>query len=159
MRQKQQHIERVMPRIGRGLLGTAGTAAVEFAFATPILVILVMGIADLGFLAARTAALAGATRVGAEYARNNSTCQSDIQSASCVTGIKNAIQNSGTFSPAITGPSDPSPSCECADGSSITCGTTCVGVGKTPNRVGVTVTASPAFTPIVSWGVIPTSLA
>jgi TadE-like protein len=158
MRQEQQHIERVMPRIGRGLLGTAGTAAVEFAFAAPILITVVLGIADLGLLAARNAALEGATRIGAEYARNNSTCQTGIQSSSCITGIKNAVQNSGSFSPALTFPSDPSPSCECDDGSSITCGTTCVGAGKTPNRVLVTVTASQAFTPILSWGVIPTSL-
>jgi Flp pilus assembly protein TadG len=158
MRHKPQRAEPLMPRSGRDFLGTAGTAAVEFAFATPILVILVMGIADLGLLAARTAALEGATRVGAEYARNNSTCQSDIQSSSCVTGIKNAMQNSANFSPAITFPSDPSPSCECADGSSITCGTTCVGAGKTPNRVLVTVTASQTFTPVLSWGIIPTSL-
>ena len=158
MRHKQQRAERRMPRSDRDLLGIAGTAVVEFAFAMPILVILVMGIADLGLLAARSAALAGATRVGAEYARGNSTCQADITGSSCITGIKNAIQNSGSFSPAITYPSDPSASCECADGSSITCGTTCVGAGKTPNRVLVTVTASQAFTPIVSWPGIPTSV-
>jgi Flp pilus assembly protein TadG len=158
MRQKQQRAERGMPPSGRGLLGIAGTAAVEFAFAAPIFVILVMGIADLGLLAARTTALEGATRVGAEYARNISTCQTDIQSSGCITGIKNAMQNAGSFSPAITFPSDPTPSCECADGSSITCGTTCVGAGKTPNRVLVTVSASQAFTPIVSWPGIPTTL-
>jgi Flp pilus assembly protein TadG len=158
MRRKQQRAERPMPRIGRSFLGSDGTAIVEFAFAAPILVTLVLGIADLGLLAARSAALEGATRVGAEYARNNSTCQADISGSSCITGIKNAMQNSGSFSPAITFPSDPSPSCECDDGTSITCGTTCVGAGKVPNRVLITVTASQAYTPILSWPGIPTSL-
>jgi Flp pilus assembly protein TadG len=158
MNQKQQRAKRLTPRSRRGFLGSDGTALIEFAFAAPILVTVVLGIADLGMLAARNAALEGATRVGAEYARNNSTCQSDIQSSTCITGIKTAMQSTGNFSPALTFPSDPSASCECDDGTSITCGTTCVGAGKVPNRVLVTVTASQAYTPILSWPGIPTSL-
>jgi hypothetical protein len=158
MRKKQQHAKRFMPRSSRGFLGSDGTALTEFALAAPILVAVVLGIADLGLLAAKTSALEGATRVGAEYARNNATCQSDISSSSCITGIKNAMQSTGSFSPALTFPSDPSPSCECDDGSSITCGTTCVGAGKTPNRVLITVQARQAYTPILPWPGIPTSL-
>jgi len=158
MRQKQQRANRTMRRISRGFLGSDGTAIVEFAFAAPILVTLVLGIADLGLLAAGTAALEGATRVGAEYARNNSTCQADLGGPSCISGIKSAVQSTGNFSPPITFPSDPSASCECDDGIPITCGTTCVGAGKVPNRVLVTVTASQAFTPILPWPGIPTSL-
>ena len=157
MRRKQQHAKPPVRRTGRSFLCSDGTALVEFALAAPILVTLVLGIADFGMLAAKNAALEGATRVGAEYARNNSTCH-DITSSSCITGIKNAMQNSGNFSPALTFPSNPSPSCECDDGTSITCGTTCVGAGKTPNRVLITVTASQSYTPILSWPGIPTSL-
>jgi Flp pilus assembly protein TadG len=158
MRQKQQRAERLMPRTGRSFLGVEGAVLVEFALAAPILVTLVLGIADFGMLAAQTAALEGATRVGAEYARNNTTCQSDITGSSCITGIKNAVTSTGNFIPAPTFPSDPSPSCECDDGTSITCGTTCVGAGKTPNRVLITVTASQTFSPISPWPGIPTSL-
>jgi Flp pilus assembly protein TadG len=158
MKQKQQGRKRLMPQISRGLLVADGTALTEFALAAPMVIALVLGIADLGLLAARTSALEGATRVGAEYARNNATCQSDIQSSTCISGIKTAMQNAGNFSPALTYPSDPTPSCECDDGTSITCGTTCVGAGKTPNRVLVTVTASQAYTPILSWPILPTSL-
>jgi Flp pilus assembly protein TadG len=157
MRRKQQHAKRVMRQIVGGFLGSDGTALVEFALAAPILVTLVLGIADFGLLAAKNAALEGATRVGAEYARDNSTCQADITGASCISGIKTAMQSTG-ISPALTFPSDPSPSCECDDGSSIACGTTCVGAGKTPNRVLVTVTASQTYTPILPWPGIPTSL-
>jgi hypothetical protein len=161
MRRKQQPAERSTQRNGRGSLGSDGTVLTEFALTAPILVTMVLGIADLGMLAARTAALQGATRVGVEYARNNSTCQADITGSSCTTGIETAMQNSGSFSPALTFPtSSPtfSVSCECDDGTSITCGTTCVGAGKTPNRVLITVTASQAFTPILPWPGIPTSL-
>lgn len=162
MRQKQHHATRSMPALGRGLLGSDGTALIEFALAAPILVALVLGIADFGMLAAKNAALEGATRVGAEYARNNPTCsQGDLTGSNCTTGIENAMQNSGNFSPALTFPtSSPtfSVSCQCDDGSSITCGTTCVGAGKVPNRVLITVTATQGYTPIISWPGIPTSL-
>jgi Flp pilus assembly protein TadG len=155
---KNARADRPMPRTGRDLLGIAGATAVEFALTAPILVGVVAGIADFGMLTARTAALAGATRVGAEYARNNSVCKVDIQATSCITGIKSAMQAKGNFSPALTFPSDPSVSCECDDGTAITCGTTCVGAGKVPNRVLVTVTASQAFSPLISWPGIPASL-
>ena len=161
MKRKQQQVTRSTPRTRRGFFGDDGTAVTEFALAAPILVVVVMGIADLGRLAANTAALEGATRVGAEYARNSSTCQNSYQSSSCMTGIENAMQNSGNFSPSLTYPSS-SPvfptSCQCDDGSSITCGTTCVGAGKVPNRVLITVTATQAYTPILPWPGIPTSL-
>ena len=153
-RRKQQHAKRVMPRAGRGFLGSHGTALVEVALAAPILVTLVLGIADFGMLAANTAALEGVTRVGAEYARN--VCKGDM-SSSCISSIKSTMTSTGNFSPPITFPSDPSASCECDDGSSITCGTTCA-VGKTPNRVLITVTASQQFSPILPWPGIPTSV-
>jgi len=154
MRQKQQHTRRVMPRTGRSFLGVEGAVLVEFALAAPILVTLVLGIADFGMLAANTAALEGVTRVGAEYARN--VCKGDM-SSSCISSIKSTMTSTGNFSPPITFPSDPSASCECDDGSSITCGTTCA-VGKTPNCTLVTVTASQTYTPILPWPGIPTSL-
>jgi Flp pilus assembly protein TadG len=159
MRRKQPHAKRVKRQIVGGFLGSDGTALVEFALAAPILVTLVLGIADFGMLAAKNAALEGATRVGAEYARNmrTSTCQ-NITSSSCITDIKNAMQSTGNFSPALTFPSDPSTSCECDDGSSIACGTTSVGAGKTPNRMLITVTATQTYTPILPWPGIPTSL-
>jgi Flp pilus assembly protein TadG len=158
MKQKQQRAKGLMPQISTGFLSSDGTALTEFALAAPIVIALVLGIADLGLLAAKTSAVEGATRVGAEYARNNSTCKTDVQSSTCISGIKTAMQNAGSFSPALTFPSDPTPSCECDAGSSITCGTTCVGAGKTPNRVLVSVTASQAYTPILSWPIIPTSV-
>ena len=160
MRRKQRHAKPSMPGTARSFLGCDGTALVEFALTAPILVTLVLGIADFGLLAAKNAALEGATRIGAEYARNNSTCQSNIQDPNCISGIKTAMQSAGNFSPALTFPSSAPPfpeSCECDDGSPITCGTTCA-VGKTPTRTLVTVTATQTYTPILPWPGIPTSL-
>jgi Flp pilus assembly protein TadG len=158
MRRKQQRAERPVRRTCRSFLGVEGAVLVEFALAAPILVILVLGIADFGLLAASNAALEGATRVGAEYARNNSNCH-DISSSTCIAGIEAAMQStvSPTLSYPTSSPTFPA-SCECDDGTSITCGTTCVGAGKTPNRVLITVTASQTYTPILPWPGIPTSL-
>jgi Flp pilus assembly protein TadG len=150
-----------MRQIGRRFLGSDGAVLVEFALAAPILATLVLGIADLGLLAAKTAALEGVTRVGAEYARNNSTCQADLTGTSCTSGIEGAMTSSGNFSPALTFPSGTTPftvSCQCDDGSSITCGTTCTGAGKTPNRVLITVTASQSYTAILPWPGLPSSV-
>ena len=55
----------------RGFLGVDGAAAVEFAITAPMLVVLVLGIADYGLLIANSAALEGATRAGAEVAKAN----------------------------------------------------------------------------------------
>ena len=159
MRGKQRHRKAFMRRTYRRFLGVEGAVLVEFALAAPILVTLVLGIADLGLLAANTAALEGVTRVGAEYARNNTTCQADLAGQSCIAGIKSAMTNSGNFNPPITFPSDPSASCECDDGSPITCGTTCADVGKpSPNRVLITVSASQSYTPILPWPGLPSSV-
>jgi hypothetical protein len=147
-----------MPRASRNCLGIAGSVAAEFAFAAPILVMLVVGIADFGVLTARSAALAGATRAGAEYARNSSTCKADLSATSCTDGIKSVIRSAVSSGPALTFPSTFPPICKCDDGSDITCGTTCVGASKIPNRVSIAVTATQAFTPIVPWPGIPSSL-
>jgi Flp pilus assembly protein TadG len=57
----------------RGSLGSRGAAAVEFAITAPMLVVLVLGIADYGLLVADSAALEGAARAGAEVAKANPT--------------------------------------------------------------------------------------
>ena len=56
---------------GRGFLGIDGAAAVEFAITAPMLVVLVLGIADYGLQVADSSALEGATRAGAEVGKAN----------------------------------------------------------------------------------------
>ena len=60
-----------VPCRSQGFLGINGAAAVEFAITAPMLVVLVMGIADYGLLVADSAALEGSTRAGAEVAKAN----------------------------------------------------------------------------------------
>jgi len=57
--------------LSRGFLGGQGAAAVEFAITAPMLVVLVLGIADYGLLMASSASLEGSTRAGAEVAKAN----------------------------------------------------------------------------------------
>src|SRR6201998_4559944 len=51
--------------------GDQGTLTLEFAFAAPILIVAVLGAADIGSLMNTAASLRGATRAGAEYAKAN----------------------------------------------------------------------------------------
>src|SRR5271168_1870466 len=55
----------------RGYLGVDGAALVEFAITAPVLVVLVLGVADYGLLMGDSAALEGATRAGAEVGKAN----------------------------------------------------------------------------------------
>ena len=64
-------LARVARSRSRGSLGSRGAAAVEFAITAPMLVVLVLGIADYGLLVADSAALEGATRAGAEVGKAN----------------------------------------------------------------------------------------
>src|SRR5438045_8150852 len=50
-------------------LGTYGSVAAEFALTAPTLILLVAAIADFGMLAIKSAGLAAAAGIGAEYAR------------------------------------------------------------------------------------------
>src|ERR1700737_1726217 len=65
-RQKGSSLRRCL----RGL-GGDGAAAVELAITAPVLVVLVLGIADYGLLTERASSLEGAARAGAEGARAN----------------------------------------------------------------------------------------
>src|SRR5438445_2466216 len=99
-------------RRGRRYLGMGGnregSVAVELAFVVPVIAVIVAGIADFGTLATRTDALAGATRIGGEYAKQGLACQSGIQVLSsppmdtaCRDAIQTAMTGSMTFSPAL----------------------------------------------------------
>jgi Flp pilus assembly protein TadG len=141
----------------RHLLGCAricprcdGSVAAEFALVAPIIILIAAGIVDFGTLATRSAVLAATTRIGAEYAR---LYPADTK------GIQSSMQNSTSFTPALTFPAGFPQSCECDDGTSIACTESCATNGRPgPNRVFITITASQAFTPLVPWPGIPESL-
>ena len=154
-------------RAGGRFLGADGAVAVEFAILAPILAILAVGIGDFGALMNGSEALAAATRIGAQYARDNPTCQAGIQvlntppvSTACRDGIRGAMQNSMSFNPALTFPANFTLTCECDDGTAIACGNnSCATLGRpAPNRMFITVSASQAFTPLITWPGMPAVL-
>ena len=141
------------PRIWRSARGSFrcdGSVAAEFALVTPMILLIAAGIADFGMLAKKSAALAGTTRIGAEYAR--------LYPADTA-GIQNSMRSSMSFIPALGFPASFPQSCECDDKTSIACSESCATVGRpAPNRVFITISASQAFTPLVPWPGIPASL-
>jgi hypothetical protein len=160
----------------RGRLGASktGAAAVELALTAPLLAVLVLGVADYGILMNDSAALVGATRAGAEYAKTNPTD---------TTGIQNQVTGFMSFSPALktfscaSGNSCVNPFCTCVDNSTPNPLPTCPAQGaanpcaaanggngitnpytnQIDNRVlqYVTVTAAQNFTPLFTVANFP----
>jgi Flp pilus assembly protein TadG len=140
----------------RGYLGVDGAALVEFAITAPVLVVLVLGVADYGLLMGNSAALEGATRAGAEVGKANPSV-----TASQLTALN--LFPSG-ITPTVTSV------CTCVDNTWPT-GTACPPsplatpcAGKTnPFRTGapvdprvfqyVQVGATQSVSPIVSYGI------
>jgi len=81
-----------------------GSVAAEFAVMAPILLLIIGAMADFGSVIRQSAALAGATRIGAEYARFH---PADL------TGIKGTMQNSMSFSPPLSFPANFSKAAKC----------------------------------------------
>jgi hypothetical protein len=133
-----------------GRVNCDGSVAAEFAVVAPAIILIAAGIADFGMLAMKSAALAGTTRIGAEYARFH---------PADTTGTRNSMQSSMAFIPALTFPESFPQSCECDDGMSIACAESCAAVARPgPNRVFIRIGASQAFTPLVPWPGIPATL-
>jgi Flp pilus assembly protein TadG len=160
-------VSRIMGRARRGCLDTIGAVAAELAIVTPFLVLLILGVIDFGAYMNGSQAIAAATRIGAEYARDGATCRSGVQvlptpsiSTACTNGIENAMQDALNFSPALTFPNPPALTCQCDDGGAIDCGNnSCATAGRpAPNRVLITVSASQTIDPILGWAGFPTTL-
>jgi Flp pilus assembly protein TadG len=158
-----------------------GAAAVELGLVLPFLIWLILGVIDFGGYMNSSQAIAAATRVGAEYARDSAVCKStatgvdiinDVVNATCIgagnpaSGIEGAMQSAMNFSPALTFPTAPFLTCQCDDGTKANPNTTS-GCGNyscaqnnrpAPNRVFITVGASQAISPILGWAGFPTAV-
>jgi hypothetical protein len=134
-----------------------GTLTVEFAFAAPILIVAVLGAADIGALMNTAASLRGATRAGAEYAKANwnnpSVTNVTTGTEQKVCGFLGLTLAGGSCSPVTPGVTN---SCTCDDNTSVSpCPPTGANpcASQTPSGViqYVTVTAQQTFSPILSW--------
>jgi hypothetical protein len=113
----------------------------------PLLLVITTGIADIGLLTARAAAVASATRIGAEYAKLHPTDTA---------GIQNAISSSKNFAPPLTISGNFAEMCECRDQSPIACTTSCASTGRSgPNRVFIRISASQRFIPFLPLPGLP----
>lgn len=111
-----------------------GAAAVEFAIIAPILIAALTGIVDYGLAMYNKMELMGAVRAGAQVALIDYTD---------TTAIKQAVVDS-TNAGITTADVTTTQFCECADGSTITCGNTCA--DSSSNRYFMTISATQNYT-------------
>ena len=132
------------------MFGCKGSVALEFAAVAPLFLVFTTGVVDIGLVTTRRAALAGALRIGAEYARFHPADRE---------GIQNAVAAAMSFGPPLTFPIEFPQTCECADGSAIACSTSCTAAGRPgPNRVFLRISASQAFNPALNLPGLPETL-
>ena len=106
-----------------------GNFAIEFALALPILLLLLVGLLDLGRLSIEKSALLQGAREGAQYGILAPTDTANIQTtATNATGVSGATATTSTF-------------CECVSGTAVACTTTCSGGATIKQYVVVNTTA------------------
>ncbi len=118
-----------------------GAVAVEFAFATPLLLLLLSGAIDFGLALNQSSSLTSAARAGAQYGMR---FPSDSE------GIAQAVTKAVNYDPAtLTITSQLT--CECADGSAVACTDTCGGAAP---RSFVTVNVSMPYSSPLPTGLM-----
>ena len=131
----------------------AGTALVEFALVLPLLMLLLLGVVEIGRYAYFAIQVGNAARAGAQYGAQNGTTAYDN------TGIINAAKADGNNSIAALTVT-PSNYCWCWDGSSgttVNCSTgTCASGSHLVEYVQVTVSGK--VDPLFNYPFLPSSL-
>lgn len=111
-----------------------GAAAVEFALLVPVVLAALTGIVNYGLAMYNKMELMGAVRAGAQvalidYTNTTAIAQAVVDSTNA--GISISDVTTTQF-------------CECADGSTVTCGSTCA--DSSANRYFMTISATQNFT-------------
>ncbi len=128
------------PRRGRRHLAAdrGGNVMIEFALGLPVLLILLVGLLDLGRYSLQKSAMAQGARAGAQYGMIAYADTASINAtAQAATGLSGVTASNTVF-------------CECVSGTAVSCGTTCSG-GATLKRY-VTVTTTKSFSSVVPLG-------
>jgi len=129
-----------------------GNSAIEFALATPILVALLVPVADLGMAFSEQIQVQQAAQAGAQYATLHPW------NSSSVTDISHAVLAATTLSTISASPA-PSQTCGCPSGSAIataTCSSTCS--DGQPAGYYVLVNAQAPYTPQLPYSVLGSSV-
>jgi Flp pilus assembly protein TadG len=110
---RDSSVPHFISRLLTGAKAEWGGALVEFAITMPVLVVLVLGAGEFGWMTYTAIEVANAARAGASYGCQTSTTAADT------TGIQNTA---AADAPDITlGTTTVSKSCICSDGSASTC--------------------------------------
>jgi Flp pilus assembly protein TadG len=141
------------PRTSVPPIRERGQSLVELAFVLPVLLLLLVGIIEIGRFAYYSILVANAARAGAQYGAQS------LAAAADTTGISNAGTNDA---PGITAPNTltvtSTQSCGCATTSLGTCGTpTACAAGRW--LVYVQVTATGSFNSLFSYPGLPKTFA
>ncbi len=126
---------------------TSGVAAIEFSIVVPLLTLMTIAIADIGFGVYRKIQVEDAAQAGAEWA---------IRNGFDSTGISNAV-TSATNASIIASPA-PTQFCGCATGSSVSaaaCGTPCPDGSLAGTYAAVS--AQLTYNTTLNYGVAPTT--
>jgi Flp pilus assembly protein TadG len=132
-----------------------GIAAIEFAFITPVLILMSIAVFDLGQGAYRDMQVQNAAQAGAEYA---------IAHGFNANSISNAVKSATSFA-GIGVSQAPSQFCGCASStgiSNVSCNSTCSSCNSTcSNGLGpgtyVTVSAQGTYTTMIPYPMMPSS--
>jgi len=138
-------VRRSVRRLAFLVRAERGNAAIEFALATPILLGLLVPVADLGIAFSQQIQVQQAAQAGAQYALLHGWNSSAISNA--VTAATNL--------PGISAAPAPTESCGCPTGTTIsaaTCASTCAN-GETAGTY-VFVNAQSAYTPVLPYSVL-----
>jgi Flp pilus assembly protein TadG len=132
------------------LADRSGAAAVELALLLPTMVMLVIGMVDVGALAYQQMQVTAAAHAGALWALQNATSGGNVN----LTSVSAAV----TGSTGLTVTADPAPTrfTACVSGGAVTAttGSSCAS-GGTP-RWYVQVNAQASVSPIIAWATITT---
>jgi Flp pilus assembly protein TadG len=120
----------------------SGVAAIEFAFAAPILVTALVGIVDVGMGLYKQMQLVNAVEAGVQYAMTNGWNSTQIQ---------NVVVNATDLA-AVNATPAPTKSCGCPSSATIvtaTCGSACASGSLAGTYI--TVNAQFAYTPVIPF--------
>ena len=144
------------PKLRNRLNGESGTSLVELGLITPVLLLLLLGIIEIGRYAELSIQVTNAARAGAQYGAQNLATAADNN------GIKNAALNDAQITGlTVSGPSDGYLGgyvlCGCSDAApSGTCPASCS--GNNYGIVYVQVNTSGTFRSLFSYPGIPSSI-
>jgi Flp pilus assembly protein TadG len=122
-------------RARRVLADSSGNLMIEMAFALPLILLLLIGLFDLGRLGLQKSALLQGARAGAQYGMTAPNETSNINdTAQSATGLTGVTATNNVF-------------CECVSGTPVDCGTTCT--GSQTKKTYITVQTTKSFSSVL----------